>query len=245
MKKKIFSVLAAAIFLNNNLYAAAAIPADNIFLLNYDSVSEGAGGSALAFSQNSLSFINSPSSNYDVLAARLDFAGITISDNISGGLCSVMLPTAIGNFTIAGSYNKVLSSGITIPDGENLLNNYSIYLNYVFPFIIKNPVYENIGGIGITLKDYSFSAQGNSKIALAFDIGGQYNIKVISDNLWAAIAFRNVGDKVKISESGSFDILQNFDFASLYNFYGSLKPAIMCDILQFFKTNKNWLRFWR
>jgi hypothetical protein len=66
-----------------------------------------------------------------------------ISDNISGGLCSVMLPTAIGNFTIAGSYNKFSSSGITIPDGENFLNNYSIYLNYVFPFIIENPVYEN------------------------------------------------------------------------------------------------------
>ncbi|MDR2398906.1 MAG: hypothetical protein LBD61_00440 [Endomicrobium sp.] len=238
MKKKIFSVVAVFIFLNNNLYALAAISADNISLLNYDSVSEGVGGSALAFSQNSLSFINSPSSNYDVLAARLDFAGITISGNISGGLCSVMLPTVIGNFTIAGSYNKFSSSYITIPDGQSLSNNYLIYLNYVFPFIRKSPVYENIGGIGITLKDYSFSTQDNSKIAFAFDIGGQYNIKVISENLWAAAVFRNVGDKVKISESKSFDILQNFNFALRYNFYGSLKPAIMCDILQFFKTNK-------
>jgi hypothetical protein len=62
MKKKIFSIIAAAIFLNN-IYASATIPGDNIFLLNYDSTSEGIGGAVLVFSQNSLSFINSPSSN--------------------------------------------------------------------------------------------------------------------------------------------------------------------------------------
>ncbi|MDR1628191.1 MAG: hypothetical protein LBR79_05400 [Oscillospiraceae bacterium] len=69
MKKKIFTAF-AIMFFDINLLASGTttISAANLFLLNYDAISEGVGGSAAAFSKNSLSFINSPSSNYDVLA---------------------------------------------------------------------------------------------------------------------------------------------------------------------------------
>lgn len=238
MKKKIFTAFAIMFFNINLLASGTTIPAANLFLLNYDAISEGVGGSAAAFSKNSLSFINYPSSNCDVLATKLDFSGISVFDNVYGGLCSFLFPTRIGNFSIAGAYNKFSSLNVYTPDEKKLSNNYALYLNYVFPFIKKTPVYDNFGGFGITFKDYNFSTQDNSKIAFAFDIGAHYNLRMISNNLWAVAAFRNIGEKVEIPESKPFDMPQNFDFALRYNFYSSLKPAVICDVIQFLKTNK-------
>lgn len=73
---------------------------------------------------------------------------------------------------------------------------------------------------------------------MAIDIGAHYNLKMISDNLWAVAVFRNIGGKVEIPKSEPFDMPRNFDFALRYNFYGILKPAFMCDVIQFLKTNK-------
>jgi hypothetical protein len=115
MKKKIFTAFAIIFFNINLLASGTTIPATNLFLLNYDAISDGVEGSAAAFSKNSLSFINSPSSNYDMLATRLDFSGISVFDNIYGGLCSFILPTRIGNFSIAGAYNKFSSLNVYTP----------------------------------------------------------------------------------------------------------------------------------
>jgi hypothetical protein len=239
MKKKIFTAFAIMFFNINLLASSTTIPAANLFLLNYDAISEGVGGSAAAFSKNLLSFINSPSSNYDVLATRLDFSGISVLDNVYGGLlCSFLVPTCIGNFSIAGACTEFSSLNVYTTDEKKLSNNYALYLNYVFPFIKRTPVYDNFEGFGITLKDYNFSTQDNSKIAFAFDIGTHYNLRMISDNLWAVAAFRNIGEKVEFPESKPFDMPQNFDFALRYNFYSSLKPAVICDVIQFLKTNK-------
>jgi tetratricopeptide (TPR) repeat protein len=226
------------VFFHINLFASGSIPAENILLLNYDSVSEGLGGSVLAFSKNALSFVNSPSSNYDVLAAKLDFAGLSAFDNVYGGACSLLFPTAIGNFTVTGAYDKFSSLSVYTRDGKNLSNSYTVYLNYVLPFIKKIPIYDNVGGFGITLKECNLSIQDNSKIDFILDIGTHYKLGIISDNLWCAAVFRNVGNKVNIPKSQSFDMPQNFDFALRYNFYGALKSAFMCDVIQFFKTNK-------
>jgi hypothetical protein len=51
MKKKIFTAFAIMFFDINLLASGTTIPAANLFLLNYDAISEGVGGSAAAFSK--------------------------------------------------------------------------------------------------------------------------------------------------------------------------------------------------
>jgi tetratricopeptide (TPR) repeat protein len=235
--KKILALIFLIIFVNSSIFAVGLVPVDKLFFLNYDAASEAMGGSIASFSNNALSFLNSPSIKFNVLASKTDFESVFAFNGIYGvsGACLVPLPSC--NFTIAGTYNGFSSSSV-FSAGNLLKSNSAAYFNYILSFVQSDPVYDNVGGLGATLKWYQFDTDNTYAMSFAFDFGVSYKLKFINDRLWAVTAFKNFGNKVEIENSMSFEMPQNFDFALRYDFPGSSMFAIAGDVIQFFENSR-------
>ncbi len=214
--------------------ASEKLPASRLFLLNYDADSEAMGGSIASFSRNSLAFTNMPSSNFSVLSKRLDFSGMMGFDGVYSAAAAFMLPLSYGNITIGGAYNEFDKDLVVTPDNISLTNNPVFYLNYVYPLSSKMPIYEDKGGIGLTIKVLRFSTEAKSVMTFAADIGGHYKLDMILNNLWAFVALKNLGNPVEIEGAKSFDNPGSFTAALRYEIPSFLDLAFTGDIVQFF-----------
>lgn len=237
MKKYLSKILTLFLILTSFSGFSAAgekLEASRLFLFNYDANSEAMGGTIASFSKNSLAFTNMPSSNFSVLSGRIDFGGIMGFDGIYGLAGAFMMPTAYGNITLGAAYNDFDKDLVVTPDGQPLNRNLAFYLNYVYPISRNMPVYEDRGGIGLTLKALQFSTEDQSALSLAADIGGHYKLDMLLNNLWAFAALKNLGNSVEIEDSESFDIPGSFNFALRYEIPTFFNLAFTGDIAQFF-----------
>ena len=237
MKKSLIKTAALILLLisfSDFSLAAEKLSASRLFLLNYDANSEAMGGTIASFSRNSLAFTNMPSSNFSVLSARLDFGGIMGFDGVHGIAGSFMMPTSYGNFTAGAAYNDFESNLVVTPDDQPLNRNLAFYLNYVYPLSSNMPIYEDKGGIGLTIKAYQFVAEEESAMTFAADIGGHYKLDMLLNNLWAFVALKNLGSSVEIVNTKAFDIPGSFNLALRYEIPVFFGLAFTGDLVQFF-----------
>lgn len=220
-----------SLFVFRALYAADDVPVSEYLLFNYDSNSEASGGTIASMSPGSLSFINTPSSNFSVLSGRLDFSWLSAYDGMYGGAGALMIPSGYGNFAAAFSYNNLGSSDRTLM---------GFYLNYVYPFSADVPVYSDMGGVGATAKAYRFEISGQSQTSFVFDVGGHYNLKNILPGLWAFAALKNLGNDVELSGYGNIELPGSFTLALRYNLPFASKPAFTADAIKFFSDHAGY-----
>jgi hypothetical protein len=229
--KGLYSAVLMSVSLHSiNIFASNNVSAEKLFFKNYDAQSCAIGNSIAAFSNNSsFSFINSPSTNFNFLAKRMDISFVSLPGNTSGAYAT-SIPFSFGNITLAGSYGQYSYKDIYISQDFYLKDNSALYLNYTLPIFKSYPIYENIGGIGITLKGckLNFSDYISSVIYLC-DFGAHYKLNMIDDGFFVVISVKNLGNNQILKKS-----LENFDLALRYNFRGASNFALVADMIKFF-----------
>ncbi|MDR3124534.1 MAG: hypothetical protein LBU10_01470 [Endomicrobium sp.] len=239
--KKIYTVLLIGVFLTPiDILASNNISSDRLIFQNYDAQSCAMGNSIASFSNNSFSCINSPSANFNFSSKRMDFSFVSLLSNIYAGAYAISVPFSFGNFTLAGSYNRSPSKTIYVNQENYLKDNSIIYLNYVLPIFKSYPVYDNIGGIGITIKGCKLDFNDISKVIYSCDFGAHYKLHMIDDDFFAVMTVKNIGNN-KINLKGQnlnlIESLETFDFALRYNFKGISNFALVADMIKFFNDS--------
>jgi tetratricopeptide (TPR) repeat protein len=237
--KKVYTVFLICVFLNPiDIFASNNISSDRLFFLNYDAQSCAMGNSIASFSNNSFSCINSPSANFNFLSKRMDFSFVSLLSNIYAGAYAISVPFSFGNFTLAGSYNRYPSKTIYVNQENYLKDNSLIYLNYVLSIFKSYPVYDNIGGIGITIKGCKLDFNDISKVIYSCDFGAHYKLHMIDDGFFAVMTVKNIGNnKISLEGQNLIESLENFDFALRYNFKGISNFALAADMIKFFNDS--------
>ena len=229
IKKYTAALLGAFLLFNCGIsFAVDNVPSAQFFLLNYDANSEAMGGSIASLSQNPISFTSNPSSNFSVLASRLDFSAIAAFDGIYGGMGAFMTPSKYGNFTTAVSYVNLGNAD------QNLI---SFYFNYVYPFSTDIPVYKDKGGFGATLKLHQLKIEDESQMSFILDFGASYKLDMIFNGLWAFAAFKNLGNDIDFEHYGKIEMPGNFAAALRYDLPFETKPAFTVDLMKFFSED--------
>ncbi|MCL1972052.1 MAG: hypothetical protein FWG57_03575 [Endomicrobia bacterium] len=219
-------LLCASLLFNCGIsFAVDNIPSGQFFLLNYDANSEAMGGSIASLSKNPISFTSNPSSNFSVLASRLDFSGIAAFDGVYGGMGAFMTPSKYGNFTAAVSYVNLGNAD------QNLM---SFYFNYVYPFSTEVPVYKDKGGFGATLKLHQLKIENESQTSFVLDFGASYKLDMIFSGLWGFVAFKNLGNDIDFENYGKIEMPGSFAAALKYDLPFETKPAFTFDLIKFF-----------
>ncbi|MDR2395274.1 MAG: hypothetical protein LBD57_01485 [Endomicrobium sp.] len=223
--KKILLVFIFLSFTNVLIYA------DKLFFKNYDAQSSAMGNSIASFSNNSFSFINSPSTNFNFLSKKIDFSFISLPSDTYAGASAMCMPFSFGNVTLAGSYSK---DSPKIEDDYLEDNAAALYLNYTLPIFKTCPVYENIGGVGITIKGSRWNVDGISNFIYACDLGAHYKLHMIDDGFFIVMCVRNLSNKTDLKNKNLIEGIENFDFALRYNFKGASSFVLVADVIKFF-----------
>ncbi|MDR0724134.1 MAG: hypothetical protein LBF23_02990 [Endomicrobium sp.] len=234
--KKLYSALLILVFLHSiNIFANSNISADKLFFLNYDAQSSAIGNSIAAFSNNSFSFINSPSANFNFLSKRMNVSFVFLPSNISSAY-AVSMPFSFGNITLAGSYGRYTSKDVYINQDYYLKDNSAVYLNYVLPIFKSYPIYEDVGGIAVTVKGCKLNFNDDTSSVIYFcDFGAHYKLHMIDDSFIAVMSFKNLGySQINLKEQAVKESLENFDFALRYNFREASNFALVADMIKFF-----------
>jgi tetratricopeptide (TPR) repeat protein len=217
-----------------DIFAGNDISAKNLFFLNYDAQSSAMGNSIAAFSNNSFSFINSPSTNFNFLPKRTDISFISLPSNISSAM-SISMPFSFGNITIVGTHGQYSSKEVYIDQEYYLKDSSVLYLNYAVPISKSYPIYKNIGGIGITVKGCKLGFNDISSVIYSCDFGAHYKLHMIDDGFFVVMSIKNLGNnKVNLNNQTVKENLENFDFALRYNFRGVSNFALVADMIKFF-----------
>jgi tetratricopeptide (TPR) repeat protein len=234
--KKICKTLLVFIFLNS---INVLIYGDKLFFLNYDAQSSAMGNSIASFSNNSFSCINSPSTNFKFLSKRMDFSFVSLPSDMYVGAYAISMPFSFGNVTLASSYSKYSSKNVYINQDDDYLKDASaLYLNYALPIFKTCPVYDNIGGVGITIKGSKLNFDGISKSMYSCDFGSHYKLHMIDDGFFVVMCVRNLGNnRLDLKNQDLIDGLENFDFALRYNFKGTSNFALVADMIKFFDNS--------
>lgn len=234
MKKYIAALVCFSLLsFSGIVYAADDVSLSQMFLINYDPASEAMGGSIGAMSKNPVSFINSPSSNFNIMAGRIDFSAIAAFDGVYGGIGAFMMPSKYGNFTAAVAYNDLGSAD------HNMM---AFYLNYVYPFSTEIPVYKDMGGVGLTLKGFHFKMDSESQTSFVADFGGHYRLDMLLSGLWAFAAFKNLGSDIDIDVAGvdTIEVPGSFNLALRYDLPYETNPAFTADVMKFFSDGAGY-----